>query len=166
MPEAGAPGRPDESEYERLDRNMQELLGELRVALPGVQVLFGFLLTVPFAQGFEDTTSFQRDVYLVTLLCAATASALLIATSAYHRIVFRQGEKRHLVFVANRFTIAGLGFLALAMTGTILLVTDFLFGTPTTVVATAGVALLFAWFWYGLPLRRRAEHSDDQQRTR
>ena len=157
----GTPGRPDESEHDRLDRNMQELLGELRVALPGVQVLFGFLLTVPFANGFEKVTDFQRDVYFVTLLCAGAASALLIATSAYHRIVFRRGQKRHLVFLANRFTIAGLGFLALAMTGAVLLVTDYLFSTATTIVATAAIALLFAWFWYVLPLLRRIEGGDD-----
>lgn len=85
--------RPDETELERLDRNLGELLQELRVALPGVQVLFGFLLTVPFAQGFQKTTSFQRDVYFVTLMCAAASSALLIATTAYHRIVFRRGQR-------------------------------------------------------------------------
>ena len=159
----GAPGRPNESERERLDRNMNELLGELRVALPGVQVLFGFLLTVPFASGFKTVTTFQRDVYFATLLCAAAASSLLIATSAYHRIVFRRGQKRHLVFLANRFTIVGLGFLALAMTGAVLLVTDYLFSTATAVVATAAVGILFGWFWYGLPLLRRieAEGSDD-----
>jgi hypothetical protein len=150
------PERRDESEWERLDRNMAELLQELRVALPGVQVLFGFLLTVPFAQGFAKTTSFQRDVYFVTLMCAAASSALLIATSAYHRIVFRKGEKEHLVFLANRLTIAGLGFLALAMTGTILLITDYLFSPVTTIIATSLVGALFAGFWYALPLYRRA----------
>jgi hypothetical protein len=129
--QGGAPGRPDESEHERLDRNMGELLGELRVALPGVQVLFGFLLTVPFANGFQKVTDFQRDVYFVTLLCAGAASALLIATSAYHRIVFRRGQKRHLVLLANRFTIAGLAFLALAMTGAVLL--------------TLPIALVYMW---------------------
>ena len=152
--------RPDESELERLDRNLGELLQELRVALPGVQVLFGFLLTVPFAQGFQKTTSFQRNVYFVTLMCAAASSALLIATTAYHRIVFRRGQKEHLLFFANRLTITGLGFLAFAMTGTILLVTDYLFSTATTIVATTVVGTLFAVLWYVLPLLRRVQHTD------
>jgi O-antigen/teichoic acid export membrane protein len=158
------PRRPDETEWERLDRNMEELLQELRVALPGVQVLFGFLLTVPFAQGFQKVTDFQRDVYLGTLLCAGAATALLIAISAYHRIVFRKGEKRHLLFLANRLTIAGLGFLAVAMTGAILLVTDYLFATATAAFATAAVGGLFATFWYILPLIRRFrdESSEDE----
>lgn len=152
--------RPDETELERLDRNLAELLQELRVALPGVQVLFGFLLTVPFAQGFEKTTSFQRNAYFVTLMCAAASSALLIATSAYHRIVFRRGQKEHLLFLANRLTIGGLGFLAVAMTGTILLVTDYIFSTASTIVATTVVGALFAVFWYVLPLLRRVRHPE------
>src|SRR4051812_45204296 len=148
-------------EEEKRDRQMLELLQELRVALPGVQVLFGFLLTVPFAQGFQKTTSFQRDVYFVTLMCAAASSALLIATTAYHRIVFRRGQKEHLLFLANRLSIAGLGFLALAMTGTILLVTDYLFSTATTIVATVVVGTLFGVFWYVLPLLRRVRHPEE-----
>jgi hypothetical protein len=150
--------RRDEDEWARLDRNFTELLGELRVALPGVQVLFAFLLTVPFAAGFKDVTSFQRGVYLVTLLCAAAASALLIATSAYHRILFRQGDKPHLVFLANRLTIGGLGFLGLAMVGAVLLVTDVLFKGTTTVLATGAAAGFVLFFWFVLPLARRAAH--------
>jgi Family of unknown function (DUF6328) len=153
--------RPDETELERLDRNLGELLQELRVALPGVQVLFGFLLTVPFAQGFQKTTSFQRDVYFVTLMCAAASSALIIATTAYHRILFRRGQKEHLLFLANRLTIAGLGSLALAMTGTILLVTDYLFSAATTIVATVVVGTLFGGLWYVLPLLRRLGHPEE-----
>src|SRR3954470_14595869 len=107
----GAPGR-EETPHERVDRNLTELLGELRVALPGVQVLFAFLLAVPFNQGFQKATEFQKDVYLVTLLLTALATALLIAPSAYHRLEFRQGDKKHIVFMANRFAIIGFGFLA------------------------------------------------------
>jgi Family of unknown function (DUF6328) len=147
--------RPEEDEWERLDRNFNELLGELRVALPGVQVLFAFLLTVPFAQGFQRTTTFQRDVYLASLLCSTVASALLISTSAYHRLVFRQGEKRHLVFLANRLSIAGLAFLSLAMILAVLLVTDYVFAKSTAVIVTAAMSLMFAWFWFGLGLVRR-----------
>src|SRR3954447_8199858 len=97
----------DETEKERLDRNMSELLQELRVVLPGVQVLFAFLLTVPFQQGFQKATDFQKDVYLVTLLLTALSSALLMAPSAYPRLEFRQDDKKHIVFTANKFAIAG-----------------------------------------------------------
>ena len=148
-----------ETDKERLDRNLYELLGELRVALPGVQVLFAFLLAVPFNQGFAKVTSFQKDVYLVTLLLTAGATALLIAPSAYHRIQFRQDDKRHIVFVANRFAIVGFGVLAAAMTSAVLLVTDYLFGTSTAVGCTIGIAVILFGFWYALPVARRMKIS-------
>jgi hypothetical protein len=145
----------DETPLERADRNLIELLGELRVALPGVQVLFAFLLIVPFNARFDQTTSFQRNVYFATLICTALASALLIAPSMNHRLEFRHGDKDHLVRVANRLTIAGLTFVALAMTGVVALVTDFVFGRTTTLITTFLVAIALALLWYGLPLRRR-----------
>lgn len=145
----------DESEGERLDRNLGELLQELRVALPGVQVLFAFLLAVPFQQGFTKITSFQRDVYFATLLLTAISAVLLISPSAYHRLTFRYQQKRQLVFYSNRFAIVGLGFLALAMTGAIMLITDVLFGTTATVVTSAAAVVVFAFFWFALPLKRR-----------
>src|SRR3954449_3037513 len=145
----------NETEKERLDRNLNELLGELRVALPGGQVLFAFLLTVPFQQGFQKATSFQKDVYLVTLLLTAMASALLIAPSSYHRLQFRQDDKRHIVFVSNRFAIAGFAFLAAAMSSAILLVTDYIFGATTAVICTTGALIVLYGFWYVLPLTRR-----------
>jgi hypothetical protein len=145
----------DESEGERLDRNLGELLQELRVALPGVQVLFAFLLAVPFQQGFTKITSFQRDVYFATLLLTAISAVLLISPSAYHRLTFRYQQKRQLVFYSNRFAIVGLGFLALAMTGAIMLITDVLFGTTATVVTSAAAVAVFAFFWFALPLKRR-----------
>jgi Family of unknown function (DUF6328) len=143
-----------ETEQERVDRNLQELLGELRVALPGVQVLFAFLLVVPFNQRFADVTDFQEKIYFVTLLCTAAASAFLIAPSVHHRIAFRQQDKEYIVLTANRMAIIGLSFLAVAMTGAILLITDVLFGTATVVVATAAVAIAFGILWYLIPLRR------------
>lgn len=149
------PSGRDETELERADRNLTELLGELRVALPGVQVLFAFLLIVPFNDRFEDATTFQRDLYLATLICTAFASALLIAPSMNHRIEFRVGDKEHLVKVSNRLTIAGLSLVALAMTGVVALLTDFVFGTATMAVCTAALALGFGMLWYLLPLRRR-----------
>ena len=144
-----------ENEKERIDRELIELLNELRVALPGVQVLFAFLLIVPFNDRFSDATAFQRDLYLGTLICTAFASALLIAPSMNHRLEFRHGDKAHLVTVSNRLTIAGLTLVAFAMTGVVALLTDFVFGTATMVVATTAVALAFALLWWALPLRRR-----------
>jgi Family of unknown function (DUF6328) len=145
----------DETPSERADRNLDELLGELRVALPGVQVLFAFLLIVPFNQRFADVSALQEKVYFGTLLCTAFAAALLIAPSMYHRIEFRHGDKEHIVEVANRLTIAGMTLMALAMTGVVILTTDFVFGAVATVVAAVAVAVAFAVLWYVLPLRRR-----------
>jgi hypothetical protein len=160
---AERPSGREETEEERLDRNLGELLQELRVALPGVQVLFAFLLAVPFQQNFTEITSFQKDVYFATLLCTAISAALLIAPSAYHRVTFHFQQKRQLVFLANRFAIAGLGFLALAMTGAVMLITDVLFGTAMTVVTSVAVFAMFLLLWYLLPLRRRfAAEADDQ----
>jgi hypothetical protein len=125
------------------------------VALPGVQVLFAFLLAVPFQQHFTEITPFEKKVYFVTLLCTATSAALLIAPSSYHRLTFHLQQKHELIFLANRFTIAGLSFLALAMTGAIVLITDVLFGGIMTVVTGVAAAATFATLWYVLPLRRR-----------
>jgi Family of unknown function (DUF6328) len=149
------PSGRDESESERLDRNLAELLQELRVALPGVQVLFAFLLAVPFQQNFTKINGFEKDVYFATLLCTALSAILLIAPSSYHRITFRLQRKEELVRLANRFTIAGLSFLALAMTGAIVLITDVLFGGIVTVITGLGSAATFIALWYVLPLRRR-----------
>jgi Family of unknown function (DUF6328) len=144
----------DETEQERIDRNLQEFLGELRVALPGVQVLFAFLLVVPFNQRFASITDFQKTVYFVTLLFATAATLCLIAPTIHHRIEFRRQDKEHILLLANKLAVAGLGFLAVAMTGAILLITDLLYGSTTTIVATVPVALAFALLWYAVPLRR------------
>ncbi|MEK6250418.1 MAG: DUF6328 family protein [Actinomycetota bacterium] len=161
----GDPGSGrDESEIQRLDRNLSELLQELRVALPGVQVLFAFLLTIPFNQRFALLTTAQERIYLATLLITTIAAVLLIAPTAYHRITFRKQQKAHLVLLANRLAIVGLGFLALAMSGVVLLITDFLFNTVVTVACTAFAALMFVTFWYALPLLRRVSLEDDERR--
>lgn len=156
----------EESEGERLDRNLSELLQELRVALPGVQVLFAFLLAVPFQQGFEEITTFQKDVYFITLLCTAISAALLISPTAYHRMTFRRQQKRHLIVVANRLAIAGMGVLALAMTGAIMLITDVLFGTAATIVFSAAALAMFVLLWGLLPLRRRLRSNDQEDDPR
>jgi hypothetical protein len=144
----------EESEKERLDRNLQELLGELRVALPGVQVLFAFLLVVPFNQRFPEITNFQQTTYFVTLLLATAASACLIAPTAHHRIEFRAQDKKRIVFHATRLAIAGLALLAAAMTGAVMLITDLLYGSSTVAIVAALVALLFALLWFAWPIKR------------
>jgi hypothetical protein len=153
----------DETEEERLDRNLSELLQELRVALPGVQVLFAFLLAVPFQQGFEKITPFQKGAYFGTLICTAISAVMLISPTAYHRITFRYQQKRRLVYYANRFSIVGLFFLALAMTGAIMLITDYLFGSTATILMAAATVLVFGFFWFGLPLQRRLRLSAGQE---
>ena len=157
MPGPEPAEEPDrsEEEQERLNRQMTELLNELRVAMPGVQVLFAFLLAVPFQQRFATVNAFQRDVYLATLLSAAVATAFLIAPSAYHRIAFQQHEKERIIQMGTRQFVCGLAALALAMSGAVLLVTDVLFGATTTVVVVACVAALFLWLWFGIGVWRR-----------
>jgi hypothetical protein len=146
---------PEESKKERVDRELLELLNELRVALPGVQVLFAFLLIVPFSQTFAKLTSLQRGVYFASFALTSAATALLIAPSTYHRIRFRQEDKEQMLFTANRMTVAGSVLVALAISGVVFLVTDVLFQATWASVATALNAGWFGWFWYGLPLTRR-----------
>jgi O-antigen/teichoic acid export membrane protein len=151
---------PDESKEERLNRELIEFLNELRVALPGVQVLFAFLLIVPFSNGYADMTELQKDVYFVTFLCTAAASAFLIAPSAQHRLRWRQYDKERLLIVANRQAIAGAALLALAMSGATFLVTDVLFDLTSAAIVTGIVAALFTWLWFGWPLWREARERD------
>jgi hypothetical protein len=145
-----------ETPLERLDRNLDELTAELRIVVTGVQVLFAFLLIVPFNVGFAHVGHFERTVYLVTLILAALAAACAIAPSAEHRFLFRLDDKREIVALANRAMIAGLAFLALAMCGCLLLVASKLFGVKTGVVTSAVMAVPFLTLWFVVPLRRRA----------
>jgi hypothetical protein len=162
MAEEERPSGRDETEEERLDRNLGELLQELRVALPGVQVLFAFLLAVPFQQNFSKTSAFDKKIYFATLLLTSLSAALLIAPSAYHRLTFRYQQKHRLVFISNRLAIAGLASLALAMTCAVMLVTNVIFGTvATTVITTVLVLTMFAVLWAALPLRRRLRYRDE-----
>jgi hypothetical protein len=144
----------DETEAERVDRNLNELLTELRVALPGVQVLFAFLLVVPFNQRFPATSGFQRALYFGTLLLTAASAVCLIAPSFHHRIRFRQQVKEQVVLIGNGLAIAGLSLLAVAMTCVVLLITDFLYGGLVAAVTTVVLAALFGVIWYGLAWRR------------
>ncbi|MDQ3739327.1 MAG: DUF6328 family protein [Actinomycetota bacterium] len=157
MPHQGRTPDRDETPDERADRNMAELLQELRVALPGVQVLFAFLLAVPFQPKFAEVTAFQEKAYFVVLLLSAAATAFLIAPSSYHRLNFAQGDKPHIVRMASRLAVIGMALLALAMTGAVLLVTDYLFSSTTTAITSAATVLMFAFLWFVLPLARRAQ---------
>ncbi len=143
-----------ETQLERLDRNLEEMTGELRVVVTGVQVLFAFLLIVPFNAGFAHVGSFERTVYFVTLVLTALAAVCTIAPSAEHRFLFRHDDKQHIVFSSNRVVIAGLAFLALAMCGCLLLVTTKLFGVTAGMLTTVLGALPFVVLWFALPIRR------------
>jgi Family of unknown function (DUF6328) len=147
----------EETEDERIDRNLQEMLGELRVALPGVQVLFAFLLVVPFNQRFADVTQFQKTVFFATLLCTTASTVCLIAPTAHHRLEFRRQHKHEIVHTGNRIVVLGLFLLAVAMTGAVLLVTDFLYASTTTAVVAAAMGATFLLIWYAIPLRRLAQ---------
>jgi uncharacterized protein DUF6328 len=158
-------GRRNETPHERLDRNLQELLSELRVGVTGVQVLFAFLLVVPFNSGFVHIGPFQRAVYFVTLLLAALAAACMLAPAAHHRILFRCDDKEHIVFVSNRLMIAGLSFLALAMCGSLLLVATKLFGVGTGTITVAIAAGGFLVLWFVLPVMRKVRLNAASRRS-
>jgi uncharacterized protein DUF6328 len=147
----------DEDESDRLDRELIELLNELRVALPGVQVLFAFLLTVPVSQRFGAFTSLQRGVFFATFLAATASTALLMIPSAYHRVRWRQADKERLLRTSNVAAIAGLVGLAVAISGVVFLISDLMFHSVVASVVTAIVAAAYAGLWFVLPLARRLE---------
>jgi hypothetical protein len=144
-----------ETEEERADRNLSDLLQELRVALPGVQVLFAFLLTVPFTQRFSDLSDFEEKLYFGVLISVALATVMLAAPTAGHRILFRRQQKEFIVTLSNTLALIGLSLLAVAMCGAIALISDFIFGTTTAVITTVVMASAFAGFWFLGPIRRR-----------
>jgi cation transport ATPase len=146
----------DETETERLDRNFQDLLQELRVAQAGVQILFAFLLSLAFTQRFGVLTSLQRAIYIVSLLAAAAAAALFIGPVAWHRALFRLRRKHELVTVANRMALGGLIALLLSIAAAVLLVVDVTAGPLAAVVLTGLVTLWYVLLWYVLPLRSRS----------
>jgi cbb3-type cytochrome oxidase subunit 3 len=147
----------DESEFERDDRNLAELLQELRVAGLGVQVLFGFLLSLPFTMRFAMLSHAQRQLYIASLMLAAASTALLLAPVAYHRLVFRRHQKEHLIRAANTMAICGLVTVGLAISAAVLLVAGYVdHGLPAVLIA-AFTACLFAGLWFALPLARRGQ---------
>ena len=136
------------------DRQIGEVLQELRVAITGGQILFGFLLTVPFAQRWTDTDDFQRALFLITLLSIATATGCFIAPTAAHRLRFHQRDRAFLVAYANRAAIAGLTCLVVATVSAVLLVTDFVFSRTTAVLSSGAIAAVLLTLWFVVPLSR------------
>ncbi len=143
---------PEESKEDRHNRELIELLNELRVALPGVQVLFAFLLAVPFANGFPRLGKVDRDIFFVAFIATAVSTVLLIAPSSYHRLRWRQHDKEKLLVTSNALTIAGLACLAIAITSVVFVITDFLFHRTWAATFSAFIAACFLLLWYGLPL--------------
>src|SRR3954453_9503059 len=141
----------NESEKQRWDRNFEDLLQELRVAQTGVQILFAFLLTLPFSNGFPKTSDFQRDTYIVALLAAAASTAMIISPVAFHRALFRQGRKPELVRYAHRMATGGLAFLLIAMVGSVFLIVDYLLNRPAALLLGGATAIFFLVFWAGIP---------------
>ena len=158
------PDRSGETPAERDDRNTMELLNELRVVGIGVQVLFGFLLSIPFAKGFPKLDHTERGIWLASLVFAALSTALLVAPVAYHRLLFRRHEKESLVRTTNRLAIAGLAAVGLAVCSAVLLVTSFVAPGVRAAVITGGLICVFAGLWFFVPMSRRLRnHSDRNQ---
>jgi len=148
-------GQQEETPKERADRELIELLNELRVVLPGVTVLLGFLLAVPFARGWTQVTEFQRDVFVVAFLASAVAVALLAAPSSYHRLRFRQGNKERMVRIGNRLAIAGIAAAAVSLLAVVVLVMDYVVSRGAAIAAAAALFAVIAVLWYGLALLGR-----------
>lgn len=159
-------GDASESADDRHNRQLVELLNELRVVLPGVQMLFGFLLAVPFTQRFSTVSNLQSNLYYGTFLAAAAASVFLIAPASFHRIVWRHGRKRNLLHVSNKLAIIGTAFLAVAIAGSVGLVTSLLFGNAWAAGAAAFVAGLIAVVWFMLPFVSRLLGAPPAARSR
>jgi amino acid permease len=157
-----------EPEKKRWDRNFTDLLQELRVAQTGVQILFAFLLTLPFSSGFPKSSAFQKDVFVVALISAAFAAAMIISPVAFHRALFRQGRKPELVRFAHRMATWGLAFTLISMVSSVLLITDYLLHTTWAIVLTTITAAWFLTFWAAVPWFRRnwiddADEEEDEE---
>ena len=147
----------DEDRKERVNRELIELLNELHVALSNVQVLFAFLLVLPFQQGFAEISDADRGVYVAALIASALAAALLIAPSMYHRLNFRRQVKEQMIFDSNKLMVVGMLLLAIGVACSIFLVVDVVYGNMAAIVSTAATAVVYALVWLALPLARRGE---------
>lgn len=159
------PQQPDEDRAAQLNRNFEDLLQELRVSQNGTQILFAFLLTVPFSNGFNKVTSFERGLYFATLLVAALSSAMLIAPAVMHRVLFRQDLKEELLRVASLTALGGMGLLIFAVAGSVMLVGTFLYGLTIGLVLSAVTLVWWTGWFFLLPLRMRTLHSRAAART-
>jgi amino acid transporter len=155
-----------ETPKQRHNRELIELLNELRVALPGVQVLFAFLLAVPFSNGYSKITQFEKVTFFVSLVATAISSALLIATPSLHRLRFRADDKEKIVIYGNRLAIAGFFVLAVAMVAALMTVASFLFGAEAGIATAACVAVVIAVLWYGIAGWTKAEEVRRARRAR
>jgi len=155
----------DENRSERLDRELIELLNELRVALPGVQVLFAFLLTVPFTERFLKLTTAQSSAYFAAFVATAVSSVLLMTPTAYHRIRWRQYDKEHMLKVSNVLAVVGIGFLAVAIGLVVFVVTDLVFFATAAAIATGLVSGVILVVWFAIPLLRRASDESPDRRA-
>jgi len=153
----------EETEKERIDREVIELLNELRVTLPGVQVLFAFLLVLPFQEAFSQINDSERVVYLLAVLATTAATIFLIAPASYHRIRFRAKDKKRMLFVANRLAIAGVFSLALAIVAALYLIGEVVFGSTLAAVIAALAGVGVAVFWFGLPLYAKMRAADPDE---
>ena len=152
----------EESDQRRLARNVNELLQELRVAQAGVQILFGFLLSIAFTEKYAATGLYIRVTHLVTVLCAAIAVAFLTAPAAWHRVMFRKGRREDVVESGNTFALIGLAFLAIAMTGTVLLLAEVIIGGWPSMVVGGLAFIIFAGLWFVWPFAssKRAQNRE------
>ena len=160
VPRVGEVPQDEETPKERADRELIELLNELRIVLPGVTVLFGFLLAVPFAKGWSRVTPFERDVFLVAFVAAGVSVAFLTAPSSYHRLRFRTGNKEHLVRRGSRLAVAGIAAFAVALEAVVLLVFDYVASREAAIAATVCFALFVAVLWFGLPFYGKLREDD------
>ena len=153
MEDEGLP--PKETPKERADRELIELLNELRVVLPGITVLLAFLLAVPFARGWTRVTEFQRNVFVVAFLSTAVSVALLTAPSSYHRLRFRHGDKERMVRIGNRLALAGIAASAVSLLAVVVLVMDYVVSRGAAIAAAVGLFVVIAVLWYGLAVAGR-----------
>jgi hypothetical protein len=153
-------GGPDETTEEKLERNTIELLNELRIAGSGIQIMFAFLLVVPFNAGYTRTTTFEHVVYFVTLLLVAMAAFLLLAPPIHHRLLFRRHERPFLISVGNRLAIAGMIFLGFGFTGILVLISDYVVGGAAPIIVGVLAMMTIGSLWFGVPLVRRRGERD------
>lgn len=146
---------PEQRDQETLDRELDELIAEIRVVIPGVTVLLAFLLGLPFTKVFSDLIALQADVYFVAFLSTAIAVIFLLSGSAYHQVRGKPYSKGRLIKTTIRQMVSALILLSIALSAVVFLVTDLLFGTVTSVVVTSAIAVLIGWLWFALPMYRR-----------